>query len=440
MSFIARSTIGTRATTFLCGVAFGILMPPHALAQTESMIHSFNYRVFSADGCPPNSYNVYPHTGLVSYKGHLYGTTIEGGPGVKGIPGTADGSMYALAAPESGGTTWDKKTLHNFIADQDPADGTFPCSTLSANAGLLYGTTISGGQNDHGTLFVINTPSAGVNLPPWTETIVYNFTGGADGTAPYDGLAWNGSEIFGVSRGGTTNPNGSNVFQISGELYSSYTEQTIHSNNVGDIYNGDLLVDYATAQIFGTSPTGGAYKYGYVYSLTLTGGSYVFADIWDFTGGADGAYPNGGLVGRAGDLFGTTQGGGESIGCCGVLFELRQETAGDPLYSDITWNTFRGSPGDGSIPVAGLDKDSNGNIWGTTSVGGLDNLGTIFELYPDRTIVNDWHYEEVYSFTGGTTDGANPQSLLTEDKNGNLYGTTNSGGQENEGAVFRWIP
>jgi uncharacterized repeat protein (TIGR03803 family) len=67
-------------------------------------------------------------------------------------------------------------------------------------------------------------------------------------------------------------------------------------------------------------------------------------------------------------------------------------------------------------------------------------LGTVFELYPDRTIVHDWHYLDLYSFTGGTTDGANPESLLTEDSSGNVYGTTNYGGLENEGIVFQLKP
>jgi uncharacterized repeat protein (TIGR03803 family) len=415
------------------------ILSPLALAQTETVLYSFDYPTFTFTGCPPNSYNIYPHAGVVFREGRLFGTTPEGGIGEKGLPGSKDGIVFKLTPPKSGSAPWEKNTVHNFIPEPTtappPIDGIYPCSRLVLDDGVLYGTTLGGGSAGFGMVYALIPPTTG----QWTETILYNFTGGTDGEAPYDGLLMDGSNIFGVSMGGSTNSNGSNVFELSSNG-SGYTERTLLSNNAGDIYNGDLLLDVPTGSLFGTSQSGGAHGYGYVFALIPQGGGFTVSDIWDFTGGADGAHPNGGLAGRAGDLFGTTQGGGESIGCCGVLFELRQEIKGDPLYSEITWRTFSGAPSDGSIPVAGLYKDASGTLWGTTTIGGLDNMGTIFELYPDRTIVNDWHYGEVYSFTGGTADGANPQSLLTEDKSSNLYGTTNAGGSANEGTVFKFIP
>lgn len=146
--------------------------------------------------------------------------------------------------------------------------------------------------------------------------------------------------------------------------------------------------------------------YGNVFSLTPSGGSWIYDDLYDFTGRSDGATPNGGLVGGTGDLFGTAQGGGNGIASAGdgVLFELRQEIAGNP-YTLIVQHTFGGQP-DGAQPLAGLYQEaSTGTLRGTTNIGGTANLGTIFELYPDRNIVHDWHYLEQYSFAGGKTDG-----------------------------------
>jgi uncharacterized repeat protein (TIGR03803 family) len=447
MYFIARlssscRTAGLTLTLTAALIVFSTLSPLPARAQTETVLYSFGYPTSTFTGCPPNSYNVYPHAGLLFRNGHLFGATPEGGAGEKGLPGSKDGMVFRLVEPKSGSTPWEKNTVHSFIPEATtappPVDGIYPCSRLIEDDGFLCGSTLSGGSAGFGTVYSLAPPATGQTA--WTETILYNFTGRADGAAPYDGLTAYENLLFGVSLGGVDNGNGSNVFMIVNDG-SGYIEQTILTNSVGEIYNGDLLVDKSTGLVFGTSQNGGAHGYGYVFQLTQSGSAWTMADIWDFTGGADGAYPNGGLAGRTGDLFGTTQGGGASIGCCGVLFELRQEYANDPLYSEITWHAFNTSDStDGSIPVAGLYQNANRNLWGTTTVGGLDNLGTVFELYPDRTIVNDWHYEEVYSFIGGTTDGTNPQGLLTGDKSGNLYGTTNAGGSANKGTVFRLTP
>jgi hypothetical protein len=119
MSFVARSIVGRWANTLLskfemfthngptqltsraqlflllstAAIAFTIFTAASAPAQTESIIHSYTYHTFTAGGCPPGSNNVYPHTAVLSYNSHIFGTAIEGGPGVKGIPGTAAGTV-----------------------------------------------------------------------------------------------------------------------------------------------------------------------------------------------------------------------------------------------------------------------------------------------------------------------------------------------------------
>jgi uncharacterized repeat protein (TIGR03803 family) len=431
----------TIAVVVLC-----ILSPIAARAQTETVIYNFTYPTFSITGCPPESANTGPNAGLLVHGGHLLGTTPEGGHGEKGVPDTKAGMVFGLASPASG-TLWKESILHSFINEPEPLDGTYPCSRLIQKNGVLYGSTIgSNAVFGFGTVYSMTPPPAGKTA--WTETLLYSFSEESGGE-PYDGLAaGNNGSLYGVGYFGANGSNGGIVFQLNPPTGDSgWTEVTILSNNDGTLYNGDLLLDSSTGSLFGTTQDGGAHGYGNVFELTPSGDTWTYSDLYDFTGGSDGASPNGGLAGRAGDLFGTTRGGGDGTGSdgSGVLFELRQEIAGDPLYTLIVQHTFAGGAGaDGAIPFAGLYEDASGTLWGTTEYGGPFRLhfatyGTIFKLYPDRTIVNDWHYASVYAFAG-QPDGAYPESLLTEDTKGNLYGTTNAGGTANTGAVFQFTP
>ena len=425
--------------------ALAILLPIPVRAQTETVLYNFTYPAPpAAANCPPTG-SLYgePHSGLLVHNGHLFGTTVGGGAGVKGEPDTKAGTLFRLTKPKSGGTPWTKKTLQSFI-DQYPTfdDGTYPCSRLIESNGILYGSTLYGGLYGFGTVFSLTPPGTGETA--WTETVLYNFTGGSDGAEPYGALAVDGNSFYGVS---VLNPGADNSGGVVFQLYpsgSSYQEITLLSNTDGVLYNGDLLMDAtagSTGAVFGTTQYGGAHGYGNVFQLALSGPlSSRYSDLYDFTGGGDGAYPNGGLGGSAGDLFGTTQGGGTGDGeGDGILFELRQLTAGNP-YTLFVQHTFNGPDVDGSSPNAGLYQDATGTFWGTTTLGGTNNLGTIFELYPDRYVVHEWHYLETYSFAGGTTDGANPESPLTEDKTGNLFGTTIAGGSAGQGVVFQLKP
>ena len=437
--------------------AFGILLPIAARAQTETVLYSFTYPIFTpAVGCPPGTSNANPHAGLLFYSGHLFGTTPEGGDGAKAgtkpVPDSKDGMVFRLTKPASGGTPWNKDILHSFQPEPNTEppvdDGTYPCSRLIDNDGVLIGTTMKGG-NGFGTIFSLTPPITGETA--WTETQLYSFMESSDGGEPYDGLVMgsNGA-LYGVTRLGREAINASAVFQfLDGQITQiAISSDCTYSTNPPCVYNGDLLIDNSTGSLFGTTQNGGVYGYGNVFELTPSGGTWNYADLYDFTGGSDGATPNGGLVGGPGPvgLLGTTQGGGGSGYCssCGVLFELRQEIAGNP-YTLIVQHAFAGEiSNDGAVPFAGLYKDSAGTLWGTTEYGGEFllrsdlNFGTIFKLSPS-SVVGEWDYALVYRF-GGEPDGANPQGLLTEDKKGNLYGTTNAGGSANEGTVFELTP
>jgi len=172
--------------------------------------------------------------------------------------------------------------------------------------------------------------------------------------------------------------------------------------------------------------------------------------LYAFTGGADGGYPYSGLVSDAvGNLYGTTLSGG-STNCylgCGVVFELSPASGGG--WTETVLHTFTGGS-DGAHPIGGLILDSVGNLYGTTSVGGLattcvpaGDCGTVFELTP--TSGGGWTETVLYGFKGGGSDGNGPQASLVFDKAGNLYGTTVGGGGTNClgegcGTIFRLTP
>jgi uncharacterized repeat protein (TIGR03803 family) len=224
----------------------------------------------------------------------------------------------------------------------------------------FYGTAINGGTSNFGCVFKLDSTGA--------ETILYNFNGPPGPSAVMSGL----------------------VLDTMGDLY-------------------------------GTSAFGGSYNYGTIYKLDTTGAVTV---LYSFTGGADGATPEAGLVQDAGgNFYGTTSAGGAYNS--GTVFELDTSGKETVLY------TFTGGA-DGKSPFAGLILDPAGNLYGTTVNGGTLNWGTVFMVAPSgRKIV-------LHSFAGGT-DGIYPYASVIRDSAGNLYGTTQQGGIYGYGTVFRVV-
>ena len=165
-----------------------------------------------------------------------------------------------------------------------------------------------------------------------------------------------------------------------------------------------------------------------MFKLSPTGTETV---LYTFTGGADGGpFPSGLVQDAAGNLYGTTYTGGErgdcAYGACGVVFELIRCDSAPTGYDYKVLYTFTGGA-DGANPYASLVRDTAGNLYGTTYKGGVEgckeqpDCGVVFKLSPSGTAT------VLHSFTGGA-DGANPQSGLTLDAAGNLYGVTPDGG------------
>jgi uncharacterized repeat protein (TIGR03803 family) len=157
--------------------------------------------------------------------------------------------------------------------------------------------------------------------------------------------------------------------------------------------------------------------------------------LYSFTGAPDGAYPNGDLIVDAmGVYYGTTSLGGIiTADCpegCGTVYKLvNGEESVIYRFTGIS---------DGAVPYDGLLQDAEGNLFGVTRVGGDSNMGTVFKVSPDGSKTT------LHSFAGGTDDGANPNGDLIADAEGNLYGTTYTGGlgdcDGGCGTVFKVTP
>jgi len=373
--------------------------------------------------------------------GNLYGTTYTGGT-------YNDGTVFELSPSAGGG--WSETVLHSF--DPDGSDGLFPQSGLIFDAaGNLYGTTIGGGTYDYGTVFELSpTPGGG-----WTERVLYSFGNGTDGAYPfYAGVIFDaGGNLYGTtSSGGTYNCQGNGgcgtVFKLSPTVGGAWTETVLYNfGNGTDGYSpwAGLILD-AAGNLYGTTAFGGTnndcinFQYhgcGTVFELSPTaGGGWTETVLHNF-GYTDGAIPIAALIfDAAGNLYGTTEGGG-SYTNDGTVFELSPVVGGG--WTETVLYSFNERDSGGYGPAAGtLVFDATGSLYGTVYNGGVYFGGTAFELTPTGGV---WTETVLYSFgyEAGSWAG------LIFDGAGNLYGTTwyggtNQCGQSTCGTVFELTP
>jgi uncharacterized repeat protein (TIGR03803 family) len=389
----SKTLMSTISLASILSIALATATQP-AQAQTFSVLYTFTG---GADGGTP-------YAGLVlDNQGNLYGTTVAGGAGLFDCP-TGCGTVFKLD------TAGKETVLHSFGETSSDGEGPFYGYLVRDGAGNLYGTTDSGGTHGSGTIFRVS---------PTGKEVFFSFNG-SDGGFPLAGLvADTAGNFYGTTyvRGDGCPPYGcGTVFKVT----SAGKETVLHSFTGapdGDNPFAGLVADSA-GNLYGTTVTGGASGAGSVFKVEPNGKETV---LYSFTG-LDGALPFGGLVrDSAGNLYGTTQAGGANF--FGTVFELDTTGKETVLYS------FTGGS-DGATPYAGLVRDSAGNLYGTTSQGGMDNIGTVFEV--DTT----GKETVLYSFTGGT-DGGLPYAGLARDSAGNLYGTSSNYGW---GAVFKITP
>jgi uncharacterized repeat protein (TIGR03803 family) len=229
-------------------------------------------------------------------------------------------------------------------------------------------------------------------------------------------------------------------FQFDSEPDKTGAYNILHLFTWAKNPQGNLTFD-AAGNLYGTTEDGGSAKCdgcGAVWKLARNAkGAWTVTILHAFTG-VDGANPLAGLIfDLAGNLYGTTAGGGD-LGChkpygCGVVFKLAPKP--DGTWTESVLHSFTGA--DGWEPDAGLIVDATGNLYGETLFGGADDSGVAFKLAPSAD--GTWTESVLHSFTGGA-DGDGPGAGLILDVTGNLYGTTYYGGSDVHGVVFKLKP
>jgi uncharacterized repeat protein (TIGR03803 family) len=307
-------------------------------------------------------------------------------------------------------------------------------------AGNLYGTTIGGGggqcSGGCGVVFKLAPAASG----PWTETVLHSFAGGTDAATPFSAVILDPQgNLYGATTAGGTSGNGA-VYKLMPTASGPWTETVIYSfggTPDGSAAFGAPALDSA-GNLYGTTNGGGGAGRGTVYELTPSAqGVWTEHVLHHFHGSPDGSDLFAGLtLDGAGNLYGAAQTGGSAN--CGTVFELEKSTAGQWSFT-ILHNFLGIAATDGENPNAVI-FDAAGNLYGTTVGGGTDNPGTIFKMIPQTA--GGWTEMILYDFTAGST-GAYPSAALVMDPAGNLYGTTLWGGLSGDttgGVAFEYTP
>jgi uncharacterized repeat protein (TIGR03803 family) len=290
---------------------------------------------------------------------------------------------------------------------------------VSGTDGALYGTTLSGGSNNAGTVFRVNRNGSGY------VTLHAFLTNGVDGQSPgaltqaSDGALYGMTSIGGANKAGT-------VYKLNADG-SGYQLLHVFRSVANDGENpGAGLIEGRDGGLYGTAFFGGSNGMGTLFRLSKDGNSY--GALYHFGQAlSDGANPDTAVVqGADGALYGTTFFGGGPDDA-GTVFKVNTNGSG---YGVL--RTFTKSGGDGQNPDAALMQASNGALYGTTYSGGASNFGTIFTLG-----TSGLGYNILHSFKSIAGDALSPLGALLEGRDGMLYGTTYSGGNAGAGAIFK---
>ena len=435
-----RRTIGEVKLTSITSPAVAMLLvlvlSLPAATQTITTLHGFS-------GMPDGAT---PIGGLaMDAVGNLYGTTQYGG---------ANGWGMVFKLVHTGGS-WIMHPLYSFpsIYQQGANDGAEPMAGVTIGPdGNLYGTnTLGSGHSNHGTVFKLSPPASVCKstLCPWTETVLYRFTGGSDGGGPSGPVIFDSAgNLYGTTASGGASSCFSGVgcgvaFKLT-RSGSSWTETVLHAflgppDGESPGFGG-LVFDQA-GNLYGTTASGGAGSCGTVFQLAASGSGWTENVIHSFNFNGDGCEPVGGLiVDHTGNLYGTTV-FAPSDNDNGTVFELTP-SGGQWTYTLLSniLEPFFGITG----PFGTLAMDTTGNLYGMT-VGSGDahgagsceyGCGTVFKVTPSG---GGWAFSLLYEFTGGT-DGAQPIDGVILDHNGNLYGTASAAGARGQGTVFEITP
>ena len=325
----------------------------------------------------------YPSAQMVfDGQGNLYGSTLEGGDGPCG---GGCGVIFELS-PSNG--TWTYTILYSF---QNGVDGEAPNGNLLIDpSGNLYGTT-SVGQTTNGTVFELKRPPQ--QNDSWTHDTLFTFNG-TDGFTP-NALAFSGGALYGTTaEGGSSNYTGS-VFQLKPSNGTwTYTLVYAFTGGADGGFPSDIVASGTPNVLYGTAQAGQS-NHGVIFAITPdSSSSWTESVLYNFTGGTDGAEPISLTMGGQDRIFGTTNSGGDASACsflypylgCGVVYEFVPSTA-----TETVLHTFTGAPSDGAGTFgAGVILDQ-GALYGATYYGGngqcsngteVVGCGTVYTVTP----------------------------------------------------------
>jgi uncharacterized repeat protein (TIGR03803 family) len=403
----------------LCGLL--TIAAPGFAASKEKVLYSFCAAQLCPDGESPMASLVFDAAG------NLYGTADYGGNSncIRGC-----GTVFELTLGGNG--KWKQKVLHRF--EDNGKDGYYPAAGLIFDAaGNLYGTTAEGGVYQAGTVFELMPEKGG----KWKEKILHNFGNSADGSEPLGSVVLDAAGyLYGTTFYGGAYGDGT-VFKLAQDKSGHWTENVLHNfdwnGEDGFSSRASVILDNS-GNLYGTTVLGGTGGNGTVFEMTRgKNGSWAEKVLYSFTGGTDGSLANAGLVfDAAGSLYSTTVAGGSNG--IGNVFKLTRNAKGN--WTLTTLYSFENA--DGAFPEGGVIFDATGNLYGTTFYGGAYNDGTVFKLAPDK---NDrWTEKVLHDFNANGVDGYEPYGGLIMDAAGNLYGTTSMGGDYNSGTVCEITP
>jgi uncharacterized repeat protein (TIGR03803 family) len=307
--------------------------------------------------------------------------------------------------------------------------GTLPGGLTLSSGGILSGTpsgtgsftfTIKvsdtlGASASQSYTVAINPPVAVTTPTAITPTTLASFNG-TNGAYPYGTplLDSSGNLFLTTSSGGASMVGKVDEVTKGG----SVVRLGVFNGSNGSEPQAGVIED-SSGNLFGTATYGGAYGYGTVFEIVQGSGTITALASFDSTNGSQ---PYGGLVeDTSGNLFGTTFGGGPTADY-GTVFEVKKGSG-----AITTLAAFNGS--NGANPEASLIEDASGDLFGTTSGGGTSNDGTVFEIASNTgTITTLANFD--------STTGQLPECSLVEDNSGNFFGTTTLGGGLNDGTIF----
>jgi uncharacterized repeat protein (TIGR03803 family) len=443
---------GLTVSALACYLVLSLLAPSLADAVTFTNLHSFLVKSLGSRPLAPVA---------LGSDGNLYGTT------------SADGTNGGQGAVFKVTTNGVGTLLHTFTGGADGGDA--ESALVQWTDSTFYGTTRGGGVYSNGTVFKITTNGA--------LTTLVQFTGGNDGSIPVGGLVLcPDGNFYGATMNGGSNGFGT-VFRLApnGQLTTILAFRGTNGANPWA-----PLTLGRDGKLYGTTTAGGAHNDGTVFQITTNGALVTLYSLAPTP--SDPYMPEGQLVqGADGNFYGTASSGG--INFVGCVFKITTAGVLTTMYSFGTVHDSNGYPLDGSDPVGGLVFGSDGNLYGTTELGGTNEIdyggdGTIFRITPAGVLTTVYFFQDgvdgaapdagllnvggdlygtasqggvawgplgngtifkirtngafvlVYDLPG--LDGLNPSAELTADDRGNLYGTTEYGGPLGQGTVFRY--